>query len=359
MKKVKILVVDDLPENLLVLQALLERDDLEILEARSGTEALELLLVHDVALALVDVQMPEMDGFELAELMRGSERTAGVPIIFVTAGARETNRIFQGYDAGAVDFLFKPVEPKILAHKVNTFVQLHRQKQRVEELHDQLAETLRLNETFVAAVGHDLRNPLNAIIMMSDLLAHKIEEPAQKRQCERLRSSARRMSVMIDELFDLARVRRNGGLEVRRTRFDLAAVAERIVHELQPGEERTIDIATRGDTQGEWDEGRIAQLLSNLVGNALRHGTAGTPVVITLDGTSRDVRVEVRNAGEIPSDQLRTLFDPYRARGARGGQGLGLGLFIVDHIVKAHGGSVEVTAESGSTIARVTLPRSA
>jgi len=101
---VKFLIVDDLEENLLVLESLLEREGLQILKARSGREALELLLTHQIALALVDVQMPEMDGFELAELMRGAERTSHVPIIFVTAGVREQKRVFRGYDAGAVRF---------------------------------------------------------------------------------------------------------------------------------------------------------------------------------------------------------------------------------------------------------------
>src|SRR6202790_822085 len=100
-KSVKCLLVDDLEENLLALSALLQRQDVEILTARSGSEALELLLVHDVALALLDVQMPEMDGFELAELMRGSERTRDIPLIFVTGGTRESHRLFKGYDLGA------------------------------------------------------------------------------------------------------------------------------------------------------------------------------------------------------------------------------------------------------------------
>src|SRR5882672_5212319 len=109
--RIKCLLVDDLPENLLALSTLLRSDDVELLEARSGVEALELLLVHDVALAVLDVQMPGMDGFELAELMRGSERTRDVPLIFVTAGARERQRLFKGYESGAVDFIYKPIEP--------------------------------------------------------------------------------------------------------------------------------------------------------------------------------------------------------------------------------------------------------
>src|ERR1700691_4538598 len=106
---VQLLLVDDLDENLLALEGLLRHEGLGLLKARSGEEALELLLVHDVALALLDVQMPEMDGFALAEFMRGSARSRHVPIIFVTAGLQEQHREFRGYDAGAVDFLFKPI----------------------------------------------------------------------------------------------------------------------------------------------------------------------------------------------------------------------------------------------------------
>src|SRR5271154_3793467 len=105
MPPVKCLIVDDLPENLLALSALLRADDVQVLTARTASEALELVLAHDIALAFLDVQMPEMDGFELAELLRGSERTRHIPLIFVTAGAREQQRLFQGYELGAVDFI--------------------------------------------------------------------------------------------------------------------------------------------------------------------------------------------------------------------------------------------------------------
>ncbi len=170
---VKFLLVDDLDENLLVLEALLRRDDLELQKAKSGREALELMLEHEFALALIDVQMPEMDGFELAELMRGAERTRHVPIIFVTAGIQERHRVFKGYDAGAVDFLFKPLEPQILRHKTETFFQLYRQRQ-------DLAETLRLNEELMAVVGHDLRNPAERRVD-DDLALGGLDGPASEK----------------------------------------------------------------------------------------------------------------------------------------------------------------------------------
>src|ERR1700761_6812874 len=135
---VNFLIVDDLEENLLSLEALLQRDGLAFLKARSGDQALELLLKHDVALALMDVQMPGMDGFELAELMRGSERTRRVPIIFLTAGETDRNRRFRGYEAGAVDFLQKPLEAHILKSKADVFFELFRQRQEVAAQRDEL-----------------------------------------------------------------------------------------------------------------------------------------------------------------------------------------------------------------------------
>src|SRR5262245_35108933 len=123
---VHFLLVDDREENLVALEAVLRREQLVLLKAHSGPEALEALLQHDVALALIDVQMPTMNGFELAELMRGTERTRRVPIIFLTAGGEDRQRRFRGYEAGAVDFLHKPIEADVLKSKADVFYQLYR-----------------------------------------------------------------------------------------------------------------------------------------------------------------------------------------------------------------------------------------
>jgi signal transduction histidine kinase len=372
---VKILAVDDLDENLLALTALLQDKGLVILTARSGVEALELLLVHDVALALVDVQMPELDGFELAELMRGSERTRHVPIIFVTAGVREPARVFQGYDAGAVDFLFKPIDPRILRHKVQTFVELYRQRRLLSDqltalqrseaearrLRDELADMLRLNETFLAIVGHDLRNPLNAVLMSTALLEHVSHDPLQRRSVERISSAAKRMSRMIDDLYDLTRVRMSGGIPLQpRPDVDVGEIAERVVNELGATYAgRAVCIERLGDTRGLWDHDRLGQVLSNLVGNALRHGTPGAPVRVRIDGTvPHEVILQVQNGGVIPKDLLSRLFEPFRRGPGTQRDGLGLGLFIVQHLVRAHGGDIEVTSSGDLTCVRMRLPRS-
>lgn len=360
--KVKCLLVDDLQENLLALAALLRRNDVELLQARSGSEALELLLAHDVALAFLDVQMPEMDGFELAELMRGSERTRHVPIIFVTAGARDQHRMFRGYDLGAVDFLYKPLEPHVLRNKAEVFFQLYRHKQQLARHLDELTETLRLNEMFTAVLGHDLRNPLAAILTGADLLQRRTEDEAVRKAAGRMLASGKRMSRMIDDVLDLARARLAGGIPITRAEMDLGALVQRIIQEHQtahPG--RHIEVRPQGDMVGHWDPDRLAQAISNLLGNALQHGDPSESVVVRLDGTQPGtLTLTVMNVGAIPTSVLPSLFDPFRENGRqrRRADGLGLGLYIVQQVVQAHRGSVGVESGTGRhTVFRVELPR--
>lgn len=356
----KCLLVDDLQENLIALSALLRRPDLEILTARSGTEALDLLLQHEVALAFLDVQMPEMDGFELAEIMRGSERTRDIPLIFVTAGARDQQRVFKGYEAGAVDFLFKPIEPHVLQSKTNVFLQLYRQKQQLARDLKERTETLRLNEMFMAVLGHDLRGPLNSMILGAQLLQTRTD-PFVEDIGGRLLRNGHWMSRMIADLLDLARTRLGEGLHIERRRFDLAALAERVAHESQEGHpDRVVNVNSLGDPAGEWDEDRMAQVVSNLTGNALDHGARGESIDLLIDG--RDpvtVTLSVSNGGTIPAEVLPYVFDPFRSGTQRQANrsGLGLGLYIVQQIVQAHGGHIEARNEGGRAEFRASLPR--
>ncbi len=138
----KVLVVDDRPENLFAMEKILQSLDTEVLTAESGNEALALMLHHDFAVALLDVQMPEMDGFELATLMRDNKKTQHVPIIFVTALSKEDQYVFKGYGSGAVDYLFKPIEPEIVLSKVRVFCQLYEQRKKLEDLVRELREAL-------------------------------------------------------------------------------------------------------------------------------------------------------------------------------------------------------------------------
>lgn len=128
-----VLIVDDRPENLLAIEAILEDLNIELLKANSGNDALSLLLEYDIALVLLDVQMPEMDGFEVAEIMKSSDKTKYIPIIFVTAISKEDKYVFKAYDVGAVDYLLKPVVPEILISKVKVFMELYSQKEKIKQ----------------------------------------------------------------------------------------------------------------------------------------------------------------------------------------------------------------------------------
>jgi signal transduction histidine kinase len=351
---IKFLLVDDTPENLVALEPLLRRDGLELLLARSGAEALELLLLHDVSLALLDVQMPLMDGFELAELMRGAKRTKHVPIIFLTAGDREPSRVFTGYESGAVDFLFKPIEPRILKSKADVFFDLACQRR-------ELSRALEINEMFVGVLGHDLRNPLGAVIAGAELLQGQITDERQLLTLRRMTASGRRMSEMIEQLLDLTRARLVGGLYLTRRHLDVAELVLRSVDELRatnPHREIVVDLERECTTWGDPD--RLLQLFSNLIGNALHHGTRGTPIAIGITGREREIVIRIRNGGVIPPELLPSVFEPFRGRTTTqaGGPGLGLGLYISQQIAAAHDGEIGVVSTSTTgTEFTVRLPR--
>lgn len=369
----KILLVDDLEENLLALDALLRREGVTCIQARSGEQALELLLEHDVALALVDVQMPGMDGFELAELMRGSSRTKNVPIIFVTAGAHDMSRIFKGYEAGAVDFLHKPIEPRILRNKIDTFVGLHRKQRQLSEqlellaqreretaeLRDQLARTLQLQETFVAAIGHDLRNPLSTIMMAVPLLQRAISDERLQKIIARVGSSTRRMATMLDELGDLARARVGGGMTVSpEPDVDLRSVSETIVADAKTAYPHCrFQLSHEGELRGSFDRRALDKILGNFLSNAARHGKKDEPIEVRVVGDRDRVQLSVRNGGEVPRDVLPIIFEPFRRSKSASQEGLGLGLYIVRQLALAHGGDVSVESGDGKTTFMLTLPR--
>ena len=363
-RKVTCLVVDDVPENIIALRALLQSDDVEVLTAQSGAEALEILLDNDVALAILDVQMPEMNGFELAELMRGTERTRHIPIFFVTAGARDQERLFRGYEAGAVDFIYKPIEVAILKNKASVFFQLHRQKQQLAWELKERTEALRLSEMFMAVLGHDLRNPLGAIMASAEVVGMASRDENVKQFSGRIMSSAQRMTRMIEDLLDVTRARVAGGIPIRPQPMDLQPVLERVLNEIRAiHPARTIDVVASGDLHGTWDSERLAQVVSNLVTNALQHGAPDVPVSVEVDGSAAStVTLCIRNGGSIPEDRRAALFDPFHdvSRMAESRNGLGLGLYIVREIVLAHGGNVDVHAgATNETAFWVRLPRAA
>jgi two-component system, cell cycle response regulator len=174
-EKPKVLIVDDLPTNLTVLEALLKELDINIVKASSGNEALALMIENDFALVLLDVQMPEMDGFETAELMRGSAKTRHIPIIFITAISKDQEHIFRGYEAGAVDYIFKPFKPQILKGKVKIFIDLYNQKKRLEGINNGLRDANRKILDQQRSVIEEER--LKVLLQLSGATAYELNQP--------------------------------------------------------------------------------------------------------------------------------------------------------------------------------------
>ncbi|MFM0643569.1 hybrid sensor histidine kinase/response regulator [Paraburkholderia bryophila] len=358
---VNILIVDDIVHNITALEALLARPDVHVLVADSGTAALDLLLKHEVALAILDVNMPGMNGFELAALMRGSPRTSHVPIIFLTATAQDASRTFRGYEAGAVDFLYKPFDPRILQSKVDVFVQLEQQKRQLAAQLVTTRQMLEANEMLMAVLSHDLRTPLGAVLASAEYLMRTAADEQSITVATRVKNSSLRMARMVDQLLNLARLQ-GGRLPLQPRSIELATLCRSVIDEFASRENgKRIVFTSSGNSSGAWDMDLVWQAVSNLVSNALHHGAAGGDIGVEVDGEAVDsVRLKVANRGTIPSEVFPHLFKAFgqNTSGARSREGLGLGLHIVQEIARMHGGNVSVNSdEVAGTVFTIELPR--
>jgi signal transduction histidine kinase len=238
---------------------------------------------------------------------------------------------------------------------------------KAEEHHarraEELKQTLHFNELFAAILAHDLRSPLTAVLIGAQAVAIKTKDDVSLRTLARVQSSARRMGRMVDQLLDLTRSRVGGGFKLDLLQIDVAQVARQVIAEVADGSsESRLLFEVSGDTNGTYDADRLAQIVSNVVGNAVNHGKNGE-VRVAIDGTQPDeIVVEVHNEGVIPPAILENLFDPFRGKGQRRSTsaGLGLGLYISKQLALAHKGDIEVhSSEDLGTTVIVRLPRAA
>ena len=418
MTDIPILIVDDRPENLLALEAILRDAGYDVVRAQSGREALKALLAQDFPVVLMDVAMPDLDGFETAALIRGRERSRLTPIIFLTANSKGDAHVFRGYAVGAVDYLFKPFVPEVLLSKVSVFVELyrardllkkqteallrshaemeHRVLDRTRELdaanralqaevverrraEDERAAMLareqaarveaeamnRMKDEFLGTLSHELRTPLNAILGWTHLLEVGMRDDAAITRATRvIKNNAQAQAQLVADILDVSRII-SGKMQLYLGAVDLREVIAKTLETLQPAADaKGISIRTEWRASGSLlaDQDRLQQVMWNLLSNAIKFTPREGHVWVELDATPDEISVVVTDDGQgISPDFLPHVFDRFRQADssmARPYGGLGLGMAIVRHLIELHGGTIAASSDGVGTGAAftVTLP---
>jgi signal transduction histidine kinase len=377
-ERVNILIVDDSPTKLLAMSAALGSLNQNIVTAPSGREALRHLLNQDFAVIVLDVHMPDVDGFETAALIRQRQSSAHVPIIFVTAYADDTHAS-QGYSLGAVDFLLTPVVPEVLRAKVSVFVELFRRKLQIQAQADEriaLAQEQAARRTaeaanhmkdeFLATLSHELRTPLNSILGWAQLLkmGNSTEEDLMN-GLEVIERNAKAQAKIIEDLLDVSRII-SGKLELETRPVSLVDLVDASVEAAQ------LNSISKGLTFERHyesdmplvcvDSTRFQQVVWNLLSNAVKFTPDGGQIDVAVKRLDRAAEISVSDTGDgIAPEFLPFVFERFRqadASTARRHGGLGIGLAIVRQLVEMHGGQVQVFSRGhgqGTTF-RVRIP---
>ncbi|MFH1937516.1 MAG: response regulator, partial [Bacteroidota bacterium] len=373
-EKFNLLIVDDRKENLITLESIIDNPELNIIKVLSGNEALAAMLEHNISLVLMDVQMPGMDGFETAELMRGSERTKHIPIIFITATYRQPKQIFRGYESGAVDYLYKPLDRKILQNKIRAYIEFFKQNHELEVTTRQLQKTLKevdhakrvaeeaniAKSSFLASMSHEIRTPLNGIIGMTDLILMDSELPEHYYEhLMDIKQSSESLLEIINEILDVSKIEADK-LELEHIDFSLREVLGKVVRLLsvktfQKSLEFLCHCPPDMIDNLVGDPTRLRQVMINLLGNAVKFTETGriTISVKLLDKSDKMARIEfsISDTGMgIATDKLPALFNSFRQADkstSRIHGGTGLGLSISKKIVEMMGGTIHAESTPG------------
>jgi signal transduction histidine kinase len=376
-----VLIVDDHPPNLIAVEAILAPLGHRLVMATSGEEALRHLLREDFALILLDVHMAGMDGLETAALIKGPERTRDIPIMFLTAIDRDAEHIFKGYEQGAVDYLLKPIEPKLLRAKVNVFVDLYLRGEQIKRQAAQLIENANLyeqerrarataeaatraRENALAIVSHDLRNPLSTITMGATLMLETMpdNEPntRYRQTATRILRVAEQMGRLLNDLLEVSRMEA-GQLSLERSPQASEVLLGQALELVQPlAAQRDQQVTVENNVAGLLvlcDASRISQVFSNLCGNAIKFTRPGGKITLGARRAHDMVQFSIADNGAgILAEQLPHVFEPYWKARTADREGVGLGLAIVKGIVEAHGGTIRVESSGAGTTFTFTIP---
>ncbi len=353
----KILLVDDRPENLYSLESMLAEDDRIILKANSGEEALKIAFSEDLSLIMLDVQMPDMDGFEVAHMLKSTKRTKKTPIIFVTAISKEKKYMLQGLSEGAIDYLFKPLDIDITKAKVDTLLKFYTQQKELEQKNIELAKLNDEKNYFLGVASHDLRNPLGNILTLASFIEQESNNnlsPEHKNYLEVIINSGRHMLDLLNNLLDVSKIE-SGSMELQLQQGLITDIIQQSISENKLAADKKeisleYSIADKLP-KSSFDAMQIQQVLSNLISNAIKYSHKGTHVEINADLQHDSIVVTVKDQGQgIPIAEQANLFLPFSktsVKSTNGEKSTGLGLTIAKKVIEAHGGSIWMTSTVG------------
>ncbi len=359
---IPVLAVDDTPANLQALRMVLRDLPIELDCVESGNAGLSLLLEKQYAIALIDVQMPGMNGFEMAELMRSHSETESVPIIFITAGSAENAFVFRGYEVGAVDYMIKPYEPRILVSKVKVFLDLFQARKQLHVALEQQKCTAELLEEanddlsrFAAIAAHDLRSPLNKAQRLLSMLRLKFGEQITDKKAvasfDKVERSLDQMADLVAALYDLYSMTNREVLSHKALLKNIIEDATGMLSEQIESSGATVEYD--GVLTLRCDAALMRQVFQNLIGNALKYAREGVPPVIRIeareDSTEGAIVIDIADNGEgFDAKAGTSLFAPFaRLSDTQDREGLGIGLATVRKIVERHSGKISATGVLG------------
>jgi two-component system sensor histidine kinase/response regulator len=355
-----ILIVDDTPENLISLKKVLEKHDFEVDTAASGEEALRKVLRNEYVLIILDVQMPGMDGFEVAEAISGYSKAKETAIIFLSAANTETRFITKGYSSGGLDYITKPVDMSVLLLKVKTFYRIYEQSRKLIEIQTALLEEIEFRkqaeykkDEFISIASHELKTPLTSVKGYVQLLERSIDKgdvQTVKKHLLKAQTQLEKLNNLIADLLDISKIE-SGKLKFNKQNFYIGDLLKNLVEVMShsfPDYKIVINGQVKSCIFG--DEMRIEQVIINFLTNAIKYSPGTSEVVINVREENERIYLGVRDYGiGIAPEQQKSLFEKfYRVEEtALHFQGLGIGLYISAEIIRRHGGTVGVQSTLG------------